>query len=170
MMQIETQVLTQLHGSFRHEHLVRRHSRQLSVITELRRNAVPRATCTWLVSQVCADLDVPGPEVTFHRGRGPHTGYCQMPRQRAIERADTASVESWEISRSRDWPQFGMLRFGDPTSLGTVAHELGHHLVNHCEPATTTPHGKRWVHWFDVAAGQVARHTWNLSLDGKGDG
>jgi len=45
-----------------------------------------------------------------------------------------------------------MIRLGDPTSLGTIAHELGHHLVHVLDPARTPDHGKRWVQRFDQAA------------------
>lgn len=142
-------------GTFRHEHMVRRFSVDHDLIGALRGGAVDRTQAAWIVEQVCTELAVPAPEVTFHGRRGPHTGYCQMPRSRAVQRSEHAAVERWEAAKRRRWPASGLLRFGDPTSLGTVAHELGHHLVNHLDPAATPSHGKRWVNRFDQAAALV---------------
>jgi hypothetical protein len=33
----------------------------------------------------------------------------------------------------------------------TLAHELGHHLVNWLDPESTASHGNVWVHRFDQA-------------------
>lgn len=141
----------------RHEHTLRRFSRRLAAITALGRLGVDREDARRLIEAVCDSLDLPAPLVTFHRGRSPFTGYCRKPRSNAVELWGEAAVVDWEKAKRQGWPPDGMIRLGDPTSLATVAHELGHHLVNHRERPATPGHGKAWVHWFDLAAAGVGR-------------
>ncbi len=140
----------------RHDHMVRRFSRRAELIFDLRRWAAERTVAAELVRAVCAELDAPVPDVTFHRRRSPHTGYAQAPRRRAVMRFGEPTVRAWEEQRRRRWPETGMLRFGDPASLDTIAHELAHHLVHHHEPLRTRDHRKVWVAWYDRAAVVVA--------------
>lgn len=49
----------------------------------------------------------------------------------------------------------GAIRLGRATTLMTVAHELGHHLVFHLDPLATPPHGNQWVARFDEAAAVI---------------
>ena len=53
-------------------------------------------------------------------------------------------------------PPTGAIRLGRSTTLMTVAHELGHHLVFHLDPARTPSHGNRWVERFDDAAAVIS--------------
>lgn len=143
----------------RFDHMVRRFSRQPHLIFGLRRWGVDRDDATALVATVCDEVEVAPPAVTFHRGRGAHTGYYRSPRRIAVEVSSEARIRAWEEDRGRRWPLEGMIRLGEPAALGTVAHELAHHLTRRFEPVGTPNHGKRWVAWFDVAAGVLARHT-----------
>ena len=52
----------------------------------------------------------------------------------------------------------GRLRLGSRTLAGTIAHEMGHHLVNHTTGARTPGHGKVWVAAYDTAARRLAAH------------
>ncbi len=134
--------------------MVRRFSRDPHLIVRLRNLGVKREIARSLVERVAVASHAPPPEVTFHGGRGSHTGYCRQPRQRAVELTSEQSVQAWEATHG-PWPDHGMIRLGDPTSLGTIAHELGHHLVNFFEPLHTAAHGKAWVAWFDLAASLI---------------
>ena len=64
-----------------------------------------------------------------------------------------------------------MIRLGKRPALGTIAHELGHHLVNHLEPPSAPAHGRAWVAWFDAAAAGIV--DWcryhGLDLDRRGE-
>ncbi len=144
--------------------MVRRFSRDPRLIFDLRAWAVDRQAATAVVAAVCHEFDSPIPEMTFHGRRGPHTGYYRSPRWKAVETVGELRIRRWEEDTGRPWPPAGMIRLGDPTSLGTVAHELGHHLAHHHEPVGTPEHGKRWVGWFDIAADGIA--AW-LSSVGK---
>jgi hypothetical protein len=135
--------------------MLRRFSRDPVLIMRLRGIGVDRAAARALIEEVAFDAGAPPPDVTFHGGRGPHTGYCRQPRGRAIELSSERYLAAWEDEKG-PWPEHGMIRLGDPTSLGTVAHELGHHLVNVFDPASTPPHGKVWVARFDAAAAHIA--------------
>jgi hypothetical protein len=50
---------------------------------------------------------------------------------------------------------FGAIRLGRTTTLMTLAHELGHHLVFSLDPVSTPAHGKRWVARFDESADAI---------------
>ena len=52
---------------------------------------------------------------------------------------------------------FGVIRLGRMTTLMTLAHELGHHMVFALDPTLTPAHGKRWVQRFDESAGAIQR-------------
>jgi hypothetical protein len=63
-----------------------------------------------------------------------------------------------------------MIRLGKRPALGTIAHELGHHLVNQLEPLGVPAHGRVWVAWFDVAAAGAVEwcHHNGYELDQRG--
>jgi hypothetical protein len=140
-----------------YDYMVRRFSTDSALIVQLRKEGVERLTAAGLIQGMANDLGVTPPAVTFHGRRGPHTGYCQMPRWRAVAQTEESTVTNWERAKRRDWPDAGMIRLGDPTSLGTMAHELGHHLVNLLDDAKTPAHGKVWVARFDLAAATLER-------------
>ncbi len=135
--------------------MLRRFSANPMLIVRLRTLGADRSTARALIDEVARRAGAPTPGATFHRGRGAHTGYCRQPRARAVEMSSERYVKAWEDQRG-PWPDHGMIRLGDPSSLGTIAHELGHHLVNVFEPVSTASHGKVWVARFDEAAAHVA--------------
>ena len=135
----------------RYQHMVLRFSRDAHSISELRNVGVGRPAAQTLIRQACAEFAVTEPLVTFHARRGPHTGYCMAPRQVMVSKIGEDPIASWESQKAKPWPETGMIRLGDPTSLETVTHELGHHLVNWLERPSTPPHGKVWVGRFDDA-------------------
>lgn len=143
--------------SSRHDHMVKRFSSSWATIAALRVVGVDRSTAAEVIDFVCDDLGVAPPTPSFHGGRGPHTGYCMPPRDQAVARTNEGQVLEWERGRGSVWPEYGLVRLGDPTALATVAHELGHHLAYLTEPVGTPAHGKRWVGHFDRAAVTIDR-------------
>ena len=144
--------LTPDHRGARFDHMLRRFSDEMQVIEVLRTVGVDRSDAQRLLDVLAVRMDVPVPDGSFHRGRGPHTGYCVPPRGVAAIQADPARLAAWEADRGRGWPENGLIRLGDPTALATVAHEFAHHMV-HCLDRPATPaHGKRWVARYDVSA------------------
>ena len=135
----------------RHEHRVEEFSRNYSLLTSLRELGVDRAGASRLVDLIATQWSVTPPRLTFHRGRGAHTGYSVAPREVAVTRHGSDAVARWETTNG-PWTHEGTIRLGDPTSLATIAHEAGHHLVHHLDPVSTAAHGKRWVRRFDDAA------------------
>lgn len=139
----------------RHEHRVEKFSRDHRLLTHLRDVGVNRGTASRVVDHICSTFSIPAPELTFHRGRSAHTGYCVAPKHAASARHGADAVGRWEAAHE-PWPRNGMVRLGDPTSLATIAHEIGHHLVHLLERTTTPAHGKVWVGRFDDAAAAIA--------------
>ena len=70
---------------------------------------------------------------------------------RALEKIDTLMARL-EMKGRRRLRENGAIRLGRTTTLMTLAHELGHHLVNWLDPESTASHGNVWVHRFDQAA------------------
>ena len=140
----------------RHEHRVRQFSDDYALLTRLQCLATDRTGATQLIDHVCRLQSVVPPVVTFHGRRGPHTGYCMAPRWLTLRRLGEESLGGWERRHGRGWPDAGMIRLGTQPSLGTIAHELGHHLVNHRESPRAPAHGKLWVAHFDTAARSIA--------------
>ena len=135
----------------RHEHRVEGFSRDYRLLESLRELGVDREGASRLADLIASRWSVEAPLLTFHRGRGAHTGYCVAPRDVAVARHGNDAVIRWE-SANGAWAADGMIRLGDPTSLATIAHEFGHHLVHHLDPVATAAHGTRWVRRFDDAA------------------
>lgn len=136
----------------RHEHRVRTFSRSYTLITELgdRYTVVPDEARD-LVSLVTERFGVVEPDLAFNRRRRLDTGQCWAPRRLAVEQHGESRILAWEQHYRRAYPQNGQIRLGATTSLRTLAHELGHHLVYLLEPAPTPAHGKVWVGRFDDA-------------------
>lgn len=139
----------------RHENRVERFNRDHRLLTDLRDLGADRGAAARVVEHVCSIFSLPAPALTFHRGRSAHTGYCVAPRHAASARHGADAVGTWEAGHE-PWPRDGMIRLGDPASLATIAHEMGHHLTHCLERPTTPAHGKVWVARFDDAAAAIA--------------
>lgn len=143
----------------RHDHVVRRFSRDLGLLRTLDRVLVLEPDVTRaLVSTVCGDFGVALPDLLFRSNRRPDTGLCDPPRRRLTARFGEDRVLAAEAGgRIRTFPH-GRLRLGTRTLAGTVAHELGHHVVNHTSGWRTPGHGKAWVAAYDAVAQRLAAH------------
>lgn len=155
MPEFSTFLLPAPAGGSRYDHMVRRFTRDAQAIDSLINRGVEPPEVGSAVRYLADTHDVMVPEVTFHGRRGAHTGYCMAPRPVIVARTGEGPVQQWEREKSRQWPDTGMIRLGNPTSLATVAHELGHHLVNVLHPPKTPVHGKVWVARFDEAAATI---------------
>jgi len=144
------------HRGNRHEHRVRQFGGDYALLTRLRTLATDQPGAAFLVDHVCRLSSAPAPGVKFHGLRGPHTGFCMAPRWHTQRLFGEEGIGRWEQRKSRPWPEEGMIRLGRQPSLGTIAHELGHHFVNYREPLGVPPHGKLWVARFDAAAQGIA--------------
>ena len=67
-------------------------------------------------------------------------------------------------------PEQGAIRLGRRTTLMTVSHELGHHLVHYHDPVGTPDHGNRWVRRFDQAAAIVGDAVAGLATANRTSG
>jgi hypothetical protein len=143
----------------RHEHRVRTFSRNYNLITGLGdRYIVESGEARELVRVVSKRFGVAEPDLAFNRRRRSDTGQCWAPRWLAIEQHGESRIDAWERHYRRAYPQNGQIRLGTTTSIRTLAHELGHHLVHLLEPARTPAHGKVWVTRFDDAMELIAEH------------
>jgi hypothetical protein len=144
----------------RHEHRVRTFSRNYSLITEVGdRYVVDPGEARELVSLVTERFGVVEPDLAFNRRRRPDTGQCWTPRWLAVEQHGESRVHAWEQHYRRSYPADGQIRLGTTTSLRTLAHELGHHLVHGLDPVRTPAHGKVWVGRFDDAMELIAERV-----------
>jgi hypothetical protein len=143
----------------RHEHRVRTFSRNYNLITGLGdRYIVESGEARELVRVVSKRFGVAEPDLAFNPRRRSDTGQCWAPRWLAIEQHGESRIDAWERHYRRAYPQNGQIRLGATTSIRTLAHELGHHLVHLLEPARTPAHGKVWVTRFDDAMELIAEH------------
>lgn len=141
----------------RHEHRVRTFSRNYELITRLGdRYTVESDEATVLVAVVSAHFGVTEPDLAFNRRRRPDTGQCWAPRPIASELYGEDRIVAWEDHYRRAYPPDGQIRLGATTTVRTLAHELGHHLVHILEPVRTPSHGKVWVGRFDDAIDVIA--------------
>ena len=141
----------------RHEHRVRTFSRNYDLISRLGdRYTVESDEARELVRVVTERFGVVEPDLAFNQRRRPDTGQCWAPRWRAVEQHGEWRIQAWEQHYRRDYPSSGQIRLGTTTSIRTLAHELGHHLVHLLEPARTPAHGKVWVGRFDDAMELIA--------------
>ena len=115
----------------------------------------PMGPGSWCVSST-GRFGVVEPDLAFNRRRRPDTGQCWAPRWLAVEQHGESRIQAWEQHYRRDYPSDGQIRLGTTTSVRTLAHELGHHLVHVLEPARTPAHGKVWVGRFDDAMELIA--------------
>lgn len=150
----------------RHEHRVRTFSRNYTLITEVGdRYVVECGEARELVSMVTERFGVAEPDLAFNRRRRPDTGQCWTPRWLAVEQHGEPRIHAWEQHYRRSYPENGQIRLGSVTSLRTLAHELGHHLVHALEPVRTPDHGKVWVGRFDDAMEVIAERVVVTGLD-----
>ena len=141
----------------RHEHRVRTFSRNYSLITGLGDHyTVESGETQELVRVVSKRFGVVEPDLALNRRRRSDTGQCWAPRWLAVEQHGESRIDAWERHYRRAYPQNGQIRLGTTTSIRTLAHELGHHLVHLLEPAHTPAHGKVWVARFDDAMELIA--------------
>jgi hypothetical protein len=125
--------------------------------------AVDDASAEEIVADLCRESGVPEPKLKFHARRSPYTGACERPRSGWVDILGEAEVVSRERNGWGILPPDGAIRLGRTTTLMTLAHELGHHLVFHLEPPSTPAHGRVWVGRFDEAASWI---QWVVVSDG----
>ena len=141
----------------RHEHRVRTFSRSYALITGLGdRYTVESDEARELVRVVTERFGVVEPDLAFNGRRRLDTGQCWAPRWLAVDQHGESRILAWEQHYRRTYPGDGQIRLGATTSVRTLAHELGHHLVHLLEPARTPAHGKVWVGRFDDAMELIA--------------
>lgn len=117
--------------------------------------AVDDVSAREVVRDLCRELGVPEPKLKFHARRSPYTGACERPRSGWVHILGEAEVSSRELNGWGMLPPDGAIRLGRTTTLMTLAHELGHHLVFHLDPPSTPAHGRVWVGRFDEAASWI---------------
>ena len=139
----------------RHDHRVRSVSSDYDLLRRLDHVLVGVEAAERLVSDVCSGTRTPLPTLRFHARRSPFTGMTEAPRwfvEELFTRRGVVPVP--DLSRL---PEHGAIRLGRETTLMTLAHELGHHLVHHHDPVGTADHGNRWVARFDQAGRIIDR-------------
>jgi hypothetical protein len=143
----------------RHQARVQRFSVDLELLELLDGLAVSDAEAHHVVDAVCSALGVESPRLRFHARRSPYTGATEQPRWWLIDFYGEDRIRKVEERSRKPLPRSGAIRLGRRTTLMTVAHELGHHLVFALDPTATPAHGKRWVRRFDQAAEIIQRFT-----------
>ena len=136
----------------RHDGRVERQSSDYPRLQRLDRFVVAESDACTAVAVVCAKFDVPAPDLRFHARRSPFTGATELARTLWIARGDADLVARYEANGRRRLRENGAIRLGRTTTLMTLAHELGHHLVNWLDPESTASHGYVWIQRFDEAA------------------
>jgi hypothetical protein len=143
----------------RHEHRVRTFSRAYQLIIDIGDCYVVEAADVGdLVRHVCSVFSIPEPDLAFNVRRRSDTGQCWAPRSALVANHGEGRVAAWERHRRRPYPVSGQIRLGTTTTVRTLAHELGHHLVHLLEPVGTPAHGKVWVGRFDDAIECIVNH------------
>lgn len=140
----------------RHDGRVARRSRDHALLHRLDRLVVEEHDAAVAVERVCDAWNVALPRLRFHARRSPFTGATERPRTSWVDELGEAEVSLREANGWGELPVSGALRLGRSTTLMTLAHELGHHLVFHLDPVSTPHHGFVWVDRFDDAAGVIA--------------
>ncbi|MCL1586953.1 MAG: hypothetical protein M3092_00930 [Actinomycetia bacterium] len=136
----------------RHDARVQRQSANFSRLQRLDQLVVTEHDVHTAAVAVCTELDVPVPDLRFHARRSPFTGATELPRSMWIARGEHDFVTRYEMRGRRRLRENGAIRLGRTTTLMTLAHELGHHLVNWLDPESTASHGYVWISRFDQAA------------------
>lgn len=139
----------------RHSARVRQFSANTDALLMLDEFAVDDVGAREIVIDLCREMDVPEPKLKFHARRSPYTGACERPRNGWVHMLGEAEVTRRESNGWGALPPDGAIRLGRRTTLMTLAHELGHHLVFHLETPTTPAHGRVWVARFDEAASWI---------------
>lgn len=142
----------------RHDARVRRFSRDYARLLRLDGLAIDDGAASDLVDHVCWDAGVESPLLKFHASRSRYTGATEPPRDLWVRELGESNVLTRERLTGRQIPLFGAIRLGRQSTLMTVAHELGHHLVFALEPPSTPAHGKTWISHFDEAASAITTH------------
>ncbi|RLE16981.1 MAG: hypothetical protein DRJ28_00240 [Actinobacteria bacterium] len=139
----------------RHQARVQKFSADPVLLAYLDGLAISDSEVPPVVDAVCLAMGVESPRLRFHARRSPYTGATEQPRWWLIDLYGEDRIRSIERDGNRTLPQHGAIRLGRTTTLMTVAHELGHHLVFVLDPLATPAHGRRWVHRFDQAAKKI---------------
>jgi hypothetical protein len=141
----------------RHEARVQRFSVDPALLSSLDGLSISDTDVPDLVLFVCSSFGVEAPRLKFHARRSPYTGATEQPRWMLVENHGESEVRRIESGMRVPFAAFGAIRLGRMTTLMTLAHELGHHLVFSIDPTSTPAHGKRWVQRFDESAGAIQR-------------
>lgn len=139
----------------RHEARVQRYSRDPSLLHRLDGLAVSDIEVSELVLAVCSSSGLEAPKLKFHARRSPYTGATEQPRWLLVALHGGDRVDEIEQGMRTPLAPFGAIRLGRTTTLMTLAHELGHHLVFALDPSSTPAHGRVWVGRFDDAAHRI---------------
>lgn len=139
----------------RHEARVQRFSSDVTLLKRLDGLAVSDADVPDLVLSVCSSFGVEAPRLKFHARRSPYTGATEQPRWLLVVLHGEQKIDRIESGMAGSLAAFGTIRLGRTTTLMTLAHELGHHLVFALDPPATPAHGERWVHRFDQTASAI---------------
>ncbi len=141
----------------RHQARVEKFSADIGLLEQLDGLSVSDEDVPEVVLSVCSSFGVEAPRLKFHARRSPYTGATEQPRWLLVVIHGEDRVSRIESGMAGSVPAFGAIRLGRTTTLMTLAHELGHHLVFALDPHSTPSHGKRWVNRFDGAAREIAR-------------
>lgn len=139
----------------RHQARVERFSVDQRLLERLDRISVSDHDVPDLVLEVCSSFGVEAPRLRFHSRRSPYTGATEQPRWLLVTIHGESDVARSEGNMASPFAPFGAIRLGRTTTLMTLAHELGHHLVFSLDPPSTPAHGKLWVQRFDEAAAAI---------------
>ncbi len=140
----------------RHDARVRRFSRDTPLLERLDMFVVDDHHAQTIIVSSCNLLGVDPPRLRFHGRRSMYTGATERPRSAWVGLLGEQEVARRESSGWGPVPISGAIRLGRRTTLMTIAHELGHHLVFCLDHAATPAHGKQWITRFDDAAAAVA--------------
>ncbi len=141
----------------RHHARVQQFSRDPDLIAHLDSFVVSDDGARVLVEASCREFGVAAPALKFHARRSMFTGATERPRSVWVSELGEHEVLRREMNGWGAVPPTGAIRLGRTTTIMTIAHELGHHLVFLREPPGTPAHGKLWVARFDEAAGVLKR-------------
>jgi hypothetical protein len=140
----------------RHDARVRRFSRDHTLLERLDALAVDDVGASSLIEEVCWTSGVEVPKLKFHARRSMYTGATEQPRSTWVVLYGEQEVRRRELVTGKILPPFGAIRLGRRSTLMTVAHELGHHMVFALDHPGTPAHGKVWIGRFDTAAETIA--------------
>ncbi len=143
----------------RHDARVRKFSRDVLLLEQLDMLIVDDVEARTIIELSCELLGVNPPTIKFHRRRSMYTGATERPRSAWVDLLGEHEVARRESSGWGPVPASGAIRLGRRTTLMTIAHELGHHLVFCLDRSGTPAHGKVWVARFDDAAAAISSVT-----------